>query len=88
MLLVMSGHVLAVLEQAKRLTADERAELLEALLRLDSDPSKLDAAFAALWADPARNAAEAELDRQADVEIDRGGGFRGSIDDVIATIDG
>jgi hypothetical protein len=84
----MSGHVHAVLEQAKRLTADERAELIEALLRLDSDRSKLDAAFATLWADPARNAAEAELDRQADIEIDRGGGFRGSIDDVIATIDG
>jgi len=83
----MSGHVHAVLEQAKRLTADERAELLEALLCLDSDPSKLDAAFATLWADPARNAAEAALDREADAEIDRGGGLRDSIDDVIAAID-
>ncbi len=88
MLGTMSGHVTAVLEQAKRLTADERAELLAALVRLDSDRSKLDGAFAALWADPARNAVEAELDRQADVEIGRGGGYCGSIDDVIATIDG
>lgn len=84
----MSDHVFAVLEQAKQLTADERAELLEELLRLDSNGAALDASFATLWADPVCNKTEAELDRQADVEIDRGGGFRGSIDDVIATIDG
>jgi uncharacterized protein (DUF433 family) len=48
----------------------------------------LDATFAALWADPKRNAAEAELDRRADAEIDAGGGFRGSIDDLIAAVDG
>ena len=30
----------------------------------------LDASFAALWADPQRNAAEAELDRRTDAEID------------------
>lgn len=83
----MTPAVKALLEQARRLTAQDREQLIEALLRLDSDRSKLDAAFATLWADPARNAAEAELDRQADIEIDRGGGFRGSIDDVIATIE-
>jgi uncharacterized protein (DUF433 family) len=48
----------------------------------------LDAAFAALWADPERNAAEAELDRYSDAEIDAGGGFRGSIEELVATLDG
>jgi len=48
----------------------------------------LDATFAALWADPERNAAEAEQDRRQDAEIDAGAGFRGSIDDLISTIDG
>lgn len=47
----------------------------------------LDATFAALWADPERNAVEAELDRRADAEIDSGGGFRGSIDDLLAVVD-
>jgi uncharacterized protein (DUF433 family) len=48
----------------------------------------LDAAFAAIWSDPARNAEEAALDREADDQIDAGGGFRGSIDDLNASIDG
>jgi uncharacterized protein (DUF433 family) len=48
----------------------------------------LDATFAALWADPDRNAVEAERDRCADVEIDAGGGFRGSIDDLLVAVDG
>jgi uncharacterized protein (DUF433 family) len=48
----------------------------------------MDATFAALWADSDRNAAEAELDRRADAEIDAGGGFRGSIEDLIAAVDG
>ncbi len=48
----------------------------------------LDGAFERLYADPERNAAEAELDRLADAEIDAGGGFRGSIDDLIAAADG
>lgn len=48
----------------------------------------LDATFAALWADPERNSAEAELDRHTDAELDAGGGFRGSIDDLIAVVDG
>src|SRR5262245_60118737 len=37
----------------------------------------LDATFAALWADPELNAAEAERDRLSDAEIDAGAGFRG-----------
>jgi uncharacterized protein (DUF433 family) len=48
----------------------------------------LDATFAALWADPERNTAEAEQDRRTDAEIDAGGGFRGSIEDLIAAVDG
>jgi uncharacterized protein (DUF433 family) len=48
----------------------------------------LDAAFGALWADPERNRAEAECDRRADAEIDAGAGFRGSVDELIAAIDG
>jgi uncharacterized protein (DUF433 family) len=48
----------------------------------------LDATFAALWADPSRNAAEAELDRFSDAEINVGKGFRGSVDELIATVDG
>jgi len=47
----------------------------------------LDATFAAIWADPDRNAAEAESDRRADEEIDAGGGFRGSIDELVAAVD-
>ncbi len=48
----------------------------------------LDATFAALWADPDRNRTEAERDRATDAEIDAGAGFRGSIDDLVATVDG
>ena|ERR1700759_686070 len=48
----------------------------------------LDATFAALWADPECNAAEAEQDRRTDAEIDAGAGFRGSVDDLIAAVDG
>jgi uncharacterized protein (DUF433 family) len=48
----------------------------------------LDVSFAALWVDPERNAAEAELDRYSDTEIDAGRGFRGSIEDLVATLDG
>jgi hypothetical protein len=47
----------------------------------------LDGAFARLTADPERNATEAELDRFADAEIAAGGGFRGSIDALIAAVD-
>jgi uncharacterized protein (DUF433 family) len=46
------------------------------------------ATFAALWADPERNIAEAERDRRTDAEIDAGAGFRGSIDDLLVAIDG
>jgi len=48
----------------------------------------LDATFAALWADPECNIAEAERDRRSDAEIDAGAGFRGSIDDLLVAIDG
>lgn len=48
----------------------------------------LDATFAGLWADPERNAREAELDRRTDAEIDAGGGFRGSVEDLVAAVDG
>ena len=47
----------------------------------------LDSAFERLYADPERNAEEAELDRLAKAEIDAGGGFRGSIDDLLAAVD-
>jgi uncharacterized protein (DUF433 family) len=48
----------------------------------------LDATFAALWADPDHNAAEAERDRRTDAEIDAGAGFRGSIDELLVAVDG
>jgi uncharacterized protein (DUF433 family) len=48
----------------------------------------LDATFAALWADPDRNAAEAERDRRSDAQIDAGAGFRGSLDELVAAVDG
>jgi hypothetical protein len=48
----------------------------------------LDGVFDRLTADPERNAEEAELDRLAKAEIDAGGGFRGSIEDLIAAVDG
>jgi uncharacterized protein (DUF433 family) len=48
----------------------------------------LDATFAALWADDDRNRREAESDRRSDIEIDGGAGFRGTIDDLIAVVDG
>ena len=47
----------------------------------------LDGVFERLTADPERNAAEAELDRLAKAEMDAGGGFRGSIDDLLAAVD-
>lgn len=48
----------------------------------------LDATFAELWADPERNAAEAEQDRRTDAEIDTGAGLRGSVEDLVAAVDG
>jgi uncharacterized protein (DUF433 family) len=68
------------------ITSDQvRAVLRYAAVIADEN---LDATFAALWADADRNAAEAELDRRSDVEIDAGGGFRGSMEDLIAAVDG
>jgi uncharacterized protein (DUF433 family) len=48
----------------------------------------LDAEFDALLGDPERNAIEAELDRRSDAELDAGGGFRGSTEELMAMIDG
>lgn len=48
----------------------------------------VDRAFDVLLVDPVRNEAEAELDRQSRAEIEAGGGFRGSIDDLLAAVDG
>jgi hypothetical protein len=46
----MTAAVQAVLEQAKRLTAEERAELFDELMALEQDPRSLDAdAFAKAW---------------------------------------
>jgi hypothetical protein len=61
----------------------DRARDLDAQARQYYDDT-----FTALWSDPARNAAEAELDRDAGKEIEAGRGFRGSIDDLIKSIDG
>jgi hypothetical protein len=47
----------------------------------------LDGVFERLTADPERNAEEAELDRRAKAEIDAGGGFRGSMDELLAAVD-
>ena len=69
------------------LTHDQIRAVLRYALWLAERPS-LDATFEALWSDAARNAEEAEHDRLADAEIDAGGGFRGSIDDVNAAVDG
>jgi uncharacterized protein (DUF433 family) len=73
--------------QAKHgLTTEQiRAVLRYAAVLADQD---LDATFAALWADRERNAAEAERDQRTDAEIDAGAGFRGSIDDLLAAVDG
>jgi uncharacterized protein (DUF433 family) len=67
------------------LTTDQiRAVLRYAAMLAEQN---VDATFAALWVDPERNAAEAELDRRTDAEIDAGGGFRGSIEDLIVALD-
>jgi hypothetical protein len=47
----------------------------------------LHAAFAAVWSDPERNAAEAALDRRSDDEIGAGAGFRGSVDELLSAGD-
>lgn len=74
-----------VLAEHQLTTEQFRAVLRYAAALAEKD---LDATFAALWADPQRNASEAELDRHTDAEIDAGAGFRGSIDDLVAAIDG
>jgi len=66
------------------------SEQIRAVLRYAAvlAEQNLDATFAALWADPERNIAEAERDRRTDAEIDAGAGFRGSIDDLLVAVDG
>ena len=61
----MTAATQALLEQALRLTAEERAELADALLRADgnADPSLSEEEFARVW--------RPELDRRR-AEIERG----------------
>jgi uncharacterized protein (DUF433 family) len=81
-----SGCSEAAIQAEHRLTSEQiRAVLRYAAMLVDQN---LDATFAALWSDPDRNAAEAALDRQSDAEIDAGGGYRGSIDDLVTGVDG
>ena len=76
----MSGQVRAVLEQAKRLTADERIELARELLAsVDEDeesgtPEEIDAA----WNDE---------NRRRDEQVLAGGGGAHDTDDVFAEAD-
>jgi len=81
-----AGHSETEIQAECRLTTDQIRSVLRYAAVLAAQ--NLDARFAALWADPEVNAAEAKLDRQADAEIDAGAGFRGSIDDVMTAIDG
>ena len=84
--LLASGRSEAEIQAEHRLSSEQiRAVLRYAAMLADQN---LDATFAALWADPERNAAEAALDRQSDEEIDAGGGYRGSIDNLLAAVDG
>src|SRR5262245_5232202 len=91
---MIAGTGVAAALAAGRSEADVRrehgltTEQIRAVLRYAAVLAEhnLDAAFAALWADSAQNAVEAELDRRTDVEIDAGAGFRGSIDELIAAI--
>jgi uncharacterized protein (DUF433 family) len=84
--LLASGCSEAEIQVEHRLTSEQiRAVLRYAATLADHN---LDATFAALLADPERNAAEAALDRQSDAAIDAGGGFRGSIDELVAAVDG
>ena len=81
-----AGHSEIEIRTRHGLTTDQiRAVLHYAAVLAEQN---LDATFAALWADADRNLAEAESDRRTDAEIDAGGGFRGSIDDLVAAVDG
>jgi uncharacterized protein (DUF433 family) len=84
--LLAAGCSEAQLEAEHGLTTEQvRAVLRYAAMLAEQN---LDESFVAIWADPERNAVEAELDRGTDAEIKAGGGFRGSIDDLVAAIDG
>ena len=93
---VTAAHVLALLAAGRSdaeigaeygLTVDQIRAVLGYAAWLAERPN-LDATFAALWSDAERNAAEAERDRLTDAVIDAGGGFRGSVDDLTAAVDG
>ena len=80
-----SGSSEAEIRAEHRLTSEQiRAVLRYAATLADQN---LDAVFATLWSDPERNAAEAVLDRRSDDEIDAGAGFRGSVDELLSTVD-
>jgi putative addiction module component (TIGR02574 family) len=80
MLCFMSGHVRTVLEQAKRLTADERIEIARELLAsVDEDeetgtPEEIEAAW------------DAEIQRR-DEEVLAGGGGAHDAEDVLAEVE-
>jgi hypothetical protein len=83
MLWFMSGHVHAVLEQAKRLTADERLEVARELLAsVDEDEeSGTPAEIEAAWDD--------EIQRRDEQVLASGGGAHDAeavLDDVERTI--
>ena len=81
-----AGRSEAQIQTEHGLTTEQiRAALHYAAMLAGQD---LEATFAALWADPERNATEAEQDRRTDAEIDAGGGFRGSVEDLLAAVDG
>jgi uncharacterized protein (DUF433 family) len=84
--LLASGRSDAEIRSEHRLTSEQiRAVLRYAAMLANQD---LDAAFAALWSDPERNADEAALDRRSDDEIDAGAGFRRSMDELLSAVDG
>jgi uncharacterized protein (DUF433 family) len=80
-----SGRSDAEIRAEHQLTSEQiRAVLRYAAMLADQN---LDTAFAAMWSDPERNAAEAALDHRCDDEIDAGAGFRGSVDELLSAVD-
>jgi hypothetical protein len=73
----MSGHVAAVLEQAKRLTAEERIELARELLASVDEDAEAGTAedIAAAWNDEIRS---------RDEQVLAGGGGAHDADEVLA----
>lgn len=77
MLWLMSGHIHAVLEQARRLTADERLELARELLASvdEDDESGTPEEIEAAWDDEIR---------RRDAQVLAGGGGAHDAEDVLA----